>query len=363
MKRSIKHDRLNLPWRRNCAGIIRTRGLTALLAALLVGQAYGHSDAQPEIYKLQNSKLSYSFTPQIGGRGLAFSAAGEKNLLKVGTAVQEQPNPDISPQAGFIPYQGHIIWPGPQADWWKQQEVNPQRRAAGAVWPPDPFTVLNDYELTAVSDKSATIVSPVSPVTGLQLTKEFTLKDDVLLHRVTAVNRRETPVKWDIWFNTRVSPETRVYVPIADFSRDLRLEKFPEMTTEVKADAEKQRLGLFGFARGENIKAKAFIEPSAGWIAAFTQGQLFVIEFPRQARDSIHPDQGQVELYLEQDPQNPDAGVLELEVHAPYRELAPGESMSATETWRALTYTGKNSVEAHLRALRELGLQGVSSPQ
>jgi len=329
-----------------------------VLAALLgAGPAQAQTAAnQVERHKLQNDKLSYSFTTGLGGRGLGFAAAGMDNLLKVGEAVRDQPAPQVTADAGFIPYFGHIVWPGPQGDWWRQQSVNPKRRAAKAVWPPDPFTVLSEYDLAEISDTSAKIVSPVSPVTGLQLTKEFTLEDEMLLHRVTAVNRRDTPVKWDIWFNTRVGPDAHIYVPVADFDGDLRLEKFPEMAAEAGAAPEKRARGFFDFARGKKIKAKAFIQPAAGWFAVFTRGQLFAIEFPLLPRDAIHPDQGQVELYLETDPAEPGSGVLELEVHGPYRTLATGESMVATEKWRAVAYTGEDTLEGHLQALRQLGL-------
>lgn len=309
-----------------------------------------------KVHRLENDKLNYSFTTELGGRGLGFAAAGQGNLLKVGEAVHDQPAPEVSADAGFIPYFGHIVWPGPQSNWWGQQTVNPERRAAKADWPPDPFTVLSKYSLAELTDTSAKIVSPVSPVTGLQLTKEVRLDGDALEHRVEALNRRDEAVSWDIWFNTRVAPETRVYVPVTDFDGDLRLSKFPEMAGEASADKEKRKLGFFDFARGEKIKAKAYIEPAAGWFAAFTGDQLFVIEFPLLPRDAVHSDQSLVELYLEADPAQPGSGVLELEVHGPYRTLAPGESMSATEKWRAVAYDGENTVEGHLGALRQLGL-------
>ncbi|WP_250459315.1 DUF4380 domain-containing protein [Microbulbifer litoralis] len=318
------------------------------------------ADAQQiEAHTLENDKLSYRFTPQIGGRGLGFSTAGGENLLKVGAAVREVPAPQATAEAGFVPYFGHIVWPGPQGDWWKQQTLNAGRREAAAVWPPDPFTVLAASKLIKLTETEAEMVSPVSPVTGLQLTKRYRLDGDTLQHQVQAVNRRDEPVRWDIWFNTRVSPDARLYVPVRDFDGDLRLEKFPEMSAVAQADKNKRQLGLFDFARGENVKAKAFIEPAAGWIAAFDRGQLFLIEFEQQPRESIHPEQGQVEVYLEQDPDKPGSGVMELEVHAPYRELAPGESMAAEENWRALAYTGEDSIEGHLRALKELGLDGL----
>lgn len=329
------------------------------LAGLLSTTAAQADQNQPTVHTLANDKLSYRFTPALGGRGLGFSVAGKANLLKVGAAVHEQPAPAVSADAGFIPYFGHIIWPGPQGQWWEQQNANPERRAQSAVWPPDPYTVLSEYQLREASKTSATLVSPKSPITGLQLTKQFTLEDNALTHRVKAVNVRDEPVQWDIWFNTRVPAHTRVYVPVKDFDSDLRMEEFPEMEAQASADPHKRKLGLFDFNRGVKNKAKAFIEPAAGWIAAFSEDQLFLIEFPQQPRDSIHPDQGQVELYLESDPDDPEVGVLELEVHAPYKTLKPGEIMEATETWKAVVYDGENSIEGHLQALRELGLEGI----
>ena len=86
-------------------------------------------------------------------------------------------------------------------------------------------------------------------------------------------------------------------------------------------------------------------------MAAFTKGQLFVIEFDLQPREAIHPDQGQVELYLDSDP---DSGLLELEVHAPYRTLPPGGRMAASERWRAWPSSAV-SVLDQLEELRKRG--------
>lgn len=353
MNEARRCNRRSLP----CRQTTRTGSCGLALAALL---AAGVPQAQPvETHTLQNEHLSYRFTPEIGGRGLGFSVAGGENLLKVGEAVRETPAPDVSAESGFVPYFGHIIWPGPQGDWWKHQSLNAERRESAAVWPPDPFTVLADSELETLGETEATMVSPASPVTGLQFTKRYRLDGKTLVHRVEATNRRDEPVRWDIWFNTRVSPEARLYVPVENFDGDLRLEKFPEMSAEAQVDPDKRELGLFDFSRGNHVKAKAYIEPAAGWIAAFDRGQLFLIEFEQQPRDSIHPEQGQAEVYLEQDPDNPGSGVMELEVHAPYRALAPGEPMAAEERWRALPYTGEDSVEGHLRALKKLGLEGL----
>ena len=64
----------------------------------------------------------------------------------------------------------------------------------------------------------------------------------------------------------------------------------------------------------------------------------------------IHPQQGQVELYLDHGADIA-AGLLEMEVHAPYRTLAPGEAMQARERWTVLPYDGADTPQAHLAFL------------
>src|SRR5690606_31249503 len=72
-------------------------------------------------------------------------------------------------------------------------------------------------------------------------------------------------------------------------------------------------------------------------------------------------EHGQVEVYQQWHHDDPDAGVLELEVHAPVRSLAPGESMAAGETWTVFPYDGPDTLDAQraalLQVLRRLGLR------
>lgn len=74
---------------------------------------------------------------------------------------------------------------------------------------------------------------------------------------------------------------------------------------------------------GLTQRGKLLLQPSAGWMAGFAGGQVLVIRFMHQPLAAIHPEQGQVELYLDAPPQHPEQGLLEMEVHAPYRQLAP----------------------------------------
>jgi hypothetical protein len=92
--------------------------------------------------------------------------------------------------------------------------------------------------------------------------------------------------------------------------------------------------------------AKAFIHPSEGLIAAFTGQDVLMIRFAHHSPRAIHPTQALVELYNAVGT-DPSAALMELEYHAPYRTLQPGESMSAEQTWEVQAYNGGCTAEEH----------------
>ena len=100
-------------------------------------------------------------------------------------------------------------------------------------------------------------------------------------------------------------------------------------------------------------RGKIFIAPSAGWVAGFNAGQLLLIRFERQPDALVDPEHGQVEIYQQWHADDPEAGVLELEVHAPMRSLAPGETMRAAETWTVFPYDGPDTLDAQRAALEQ----------
>jgi hypothetical protein len=171
-------------------------------------------------------------------------------------------------------------------------------------------------------------------------------------------------VAWDIWFNTRAHADTAVYVPVAA-SGDIKVEAAERGRPAPRYLLEQ---GIFGLdipapdAADAARKGKVFLQPSHGWMAGFRGGQVLIIQFAHQPRAAIHPDQGQVELYHDVQPGRPDQGILEMEVHAPYRRLAPGQSMQAHELWTILPYAGPDTRSGHLAFLRaqaqRVGLDG-----
>ncbi len=313
---------------------------------------------------LHNGTVTIEITPDIGGRILSASLVDKPNFLHIGAAVESEPNPLVTPESNNISYFGHETWVGPQSQWWVHQLLNPQRAAAKAVWPPDPFLILAKNTVQEKNSQKVILQSPNSPVSGVAMQKTFSLvegKPNQIRLDVTAQNIRDSNVAWDIWFNTRVPHTTNVYVPVASM-KDVRVEHFTDATygpLEHNFSEGIFALENFSPSAHQGRKGKVFIQPARGWLAAFSGQQLLIIQFALQPKSVIHSEQGQIELYQEFLNDRLDDGLLELEVHAPYKTLKPRESMSATEIWTLLPYTGEQTAEAQRTFLRGLIDQSV----
>lgn len=309
-----------------------------------------------ETVRLENDLVALEVTPELGGRGLAFSLKGRPNLLKTGEPLATRPHPEVSATADDIGYLGHDVWVGPQSQWWVHQDANPARRQARANWPPDPFLAFADTRIVERTPTRLVLEGVDSPVSGVRLRKTFQLsadRPDTVEVRATARNIRNADIAWDLWFNTRTPSYTRVYVPVTG-DQDVRVQASTEQT--IGPLLPRVERGLFSLDRSaleEGMSArrgKVLIQPSAGWMAGFSGGQLFLIRFRHHPLSKIHPEQGQVELYLDERA-DANAGLLEMEVHAPYRTLKPGEEMEAMEWWTAMPYDGADTREAQVAFL------------
>ena len=332
---------------------MRTLATTTLLLLALCLQAASVKAADVERIRLQSTEVVVDVTPALGGRVLHVGRIGRPNLIKIGEPVALEPAPAVSAEADDIGYLGHDVWLGPQSGWWSDQQVNPSRRAAKAVWPPDPYLAFAQTQIVARSPERLVLEGIDSPVTGVRLLKSFAFDPadpSTLVVTATARNIRERPLARDLWFNTRTSAATRVYVPVAD-AREVRVEG-----EDGALPAWRIERGVFSFQPATPDmtlrRGKVFLQPSAGWMAGFAQGQVLVIRFEHQPRAVIHPEHGQIELYLDH-ARDVQAGLLEMEVHAPFRTLASGEAMQARERWTVLSYEGTDTQEAQVAFLCE----------
>lgn len=318
--------------------------------------------AQVQRIDLSSEAIKLELTPNIGGRLLSVALKHGDNFLKVGESVVSEPDPYVAPTVGNIGYLAQEIWVGPQSQWWQQQRVNAERAAEHANWPPDPYLILATNKLLSASAQQVVLQSPASPVTGLQLTKTYRLDADNpngFFIDVSARNFRDSSVAWDIWFNLRTAPQTQVYVPV-DKETDVRVDQLVDETygpITFNHSDKLFHLNKATLAAGKTgVKGKVFIQPAKGWMAGFQKHQVLIVKFALAPLTAIHPEQGQVEFYWDFQPALPQEGLLEMELHTPYRTLQPDETMAASQHWILLPYTGSNSYADHVAFLRKLKL-------
>jgi hypothetical protein len=319
-------------------------------------------------HQLDNGVIRALATEAIGGRLLAFSLVSKPNFLKLDEQAGD-PAQAIDARTDNVGYLGHEIWMGPQSQWWSRQTVNQERAAQKAAWPPDPYLSLAKYTVAKKSASELIVDSPASPVSGIALSKRYALvpgKPNSLQVEVSATNRCEHEVAWDIWFNTRTHGDTRVYVPLAE-AADVRTQAIGNGAGAPLRYTVAGRifsLDLVVPPAGQSARnGKIFLQPAYGWMAGFRGAQAFIVQFPLQPRSAIHPEQGQIELFSEYRPAEMDKSLLEMEVHAPYVALEPGKTMKAAELWTIVPYQGPATRAAHIAFLRkqakQLGLQGL----
>lgn len=328
--------------------------LPALLLWCLPAMA---GEADVASLRMADASLEVEVSPRLGGRMLHISLPGAPNLLKVGDAVRMQPDPRVDAQAEDIGYLGAQVWLGPQSQWWTRQDVNAARRDAKAPWPPDPWISYAATQVVARAKDRIELRGPPSPVSGVRMDYRYALpaaSPGTLRMQATMRNIRATPVSWDIWFDNRVPADTRVYVPVAS-DADVR----------IRHDADDRFDGLSGATQDgffsldlaqpadgkQGRRGKVFIQPRAGWMAGFRGGQAFLIRFDLQPRERIHPEHGQVELYMQWTPGDDAGSLLEMEVHGPYASLARGGEARGEQSWIVRRYEGTGTRDAQLAFL------------
>ncbi len=308
---------------------------------------------------LENDRIAVGILPAVGAHVVMFRTKDGGNLLNSDARLWTAPLPNVTAEPPpFLPYNGHIYWLGPQKGWWQQQDLNADRRDRKATWPPDPYLTLGKYEILEQTKESVKLRSPQSPVSGIQMTKEISLKDGKVFLKVTAVNIRNKDVSWGIWSNTRLPGNASVYVPVGKEGGVLRVEF-------TAWNPEKERIlpyeitdGFLHFdipsvaADKEHVfTSKTFIYPSEPLIAAFSNGYLFIKRSSLIPKNTIHPDQSFVEIYKLTG--NLKDTLTELEMQGAYAALKPGESMSFEEDWELIPCGDLSGTAERIKFLKE----------
>ena len=299
---------------------------------------------------ISNGGIVLGISAEIGGTALFLSKNNSENILHSNPALwnpAERPTPEIT--GDFIPYNGHTVWLGPQSGWWKQQSANAERKQEQAVWPPDPFITYGTYTILHKTEHSISILSPESPVWGVQIQKDYAINPDgSIFLSVTLIATTQT-VSWDIWFNTRVHGFHTAYVCAAP--EDIRTEHvISEQSTEMPSHYTQ---GFFHYTAcppppsHTERSSKTYIYPKTPHIYAFSSEHVLHITFEKHQKAEIHAEHALVELYNHTE-QNPAQSLLELEYHSPYKTIHPGERIEAWQVWNIHDYSGAQNSEEHI---------------
>ena len=340
-------------WRCNFGGF---KILPVILIAILCLDCSGIKRDNLKI--LGNNNVEVGILPEVGGRIVLLRKPGYKNILKSDERLwvnPEQHKPEISAFGDFIAFNGHIVWVGPQRDWWTNQAINISRRDNKADWPPDPYLIFDNYDIIVDKADYIKMVGPASPVSGVRLTKEISIESTgTVKFTATAENIRNENVSLDLWMNTRLDGFARGYVPIDEKASPAFVQSESEIREVTPYRIEQ---GFFCFnpslpkpPKHEQVQ-EVHLDPSAAFIAGFSERQMLIIRFEKVRQELIHPAHGQVELYNYVNDKGDDT-VLELEVHSPYQTLLPGETMSFSETWELTSYDGNPDAASQIAFLK-----------
>jgi len=316
-----------------------------------------------KVIYITNGNIRAGILPDVGGRIVSLQRDGGINILESDPNLWNEddtqrivPSPSLTEEEDYKAYNGHEVWVGPQSEWWKQQTLNVEKRSSSLFWPPDPYIIYDRYSILDKTEHSIVIQGTESPISGLLFTKKIEIDENGKLYfEVIARNIRKEEVKWDLWLITRVNGYNLNFVPVTS-AEDVCLTN-PSHAHQGKAPYKIED-GFFSFTAermDRNYKectGKAIINPEKPYMATLAGDNLLVIRFEKQNPADIHPEQGEVELYSFATPQR-ETSMLELEIHAPYKTLQPGESMSACEIWEVYPFSANATEEEVRRFLRE----------
>lgn len=285
---------------------------------------------------LENSKVSLLITP-FGGTVIDLRLQGSDNILDTRSEVLDALDDDFQPSVEAPPVlmRGLTFWLAPQHEWWARQALRERRNA----WPPDPWLTVAPYTVLSRSKNQVRLLSPDSPVSGVRMSKTFTLLDEGgVLVDVEIENIRDTALSWGIWSNARVPIRATIVVPWSG-GREHAFE-IPPWTPPGTQAWPRQWHDDFWWAELGHLPhevvafcGKSGIESLQSLIATRVGSTLFVKRvLPATAPGESAPGHTAVEIfgYHTRDQRT----ILELELHGPCRTIEPGGRLALRSLWQ-----------------------------
>jgi len=322
------------------------KGLALIFIILLGSCTNRQKPAADSLIRLSNDTIEIGLLPDVGGRLVRVSLTGYDNIIQSDSALWNEPpgkRPSLDPLKPFKAYNGHINWVSPQSDWWVKQDSFPDLKAIKSPWPPDPYLTFAPYKIILQKAGEIIMVGPESPYTHVQFTKSYRIAGNKVFLTTSARNCSNDTVSWGIWFNTRMNGWDPVFVPADSASL---VKSVDPRKSELKKPALSWQNGCYSYRTPLNdstlkvFKGKSFFSPaSTPVIAGFKANQWLIIRSNLIDKPAIHPEQSRIELYIENSA-NRKEDLQELEMQFAYEKIAPGNSITASQTWEIIPGTG-----------------------
>ncbi|MBC7368912.1 MAG: hypothetical protein H7343_19225 [Undibacterium sp.] len=282
----------------------------------------------PDAIILRNATVEAIIVPSVG-RVMQLRFVGEtdgpfwENEKLAGLAMPTAPWTVAHGSFG-----GDKTWPAPQSDW---------------KWPPP--VAFDAAPHTAAIDPAGivTLSSPLDPKSGLRSLRRISLDPTEPVMRIATTYEKISggPATVSVWVITQLRDPVAVFMPVPEKSR------FPTGTTQewsVPEEFLRRENNWMRFTRNP-AKSQKTGNDGASLVWAGTH-QLLRITIPRVA-GADYPDGGcSVEIYGNENP----FPYVELETLGPLQALRPGETVTATTTYRLARRTPA-PLEDDVRAL------------
>lgn len=239
---------------------------------------------------LHEPPLKLCVDANLGGHVIEFSLNGTNALATDTPAI------------------GSTFWPSPQQAW---------------DWPPPPALDNAPYKVLQKTP-AIQLMSSVCAITGLQLSKSFSLSAEELVVQYTMINPGDTELRYAPWEITRVGGGITFYRsddPILDISSGSVIAEGGHVWHEYQPQLQQQNEKVFG-------------NGSSGWLANAYNGLLLIKQFQPVPTADIAPGEAEVEIYGHGDEEQP---YIEVEQQGRYQTIAPGEQVHWQVKWRLLT--------------------------
>ena len=315
--------------------------IIALALSTLFFSCIAEKKKENQLITLSNGTIEIKLLPAVGGTLVSASLTGHENILNSDSMQWNESSdkrPTIDPSQPFKAYNGMIVWLSPQSEWWVKQDKYPELKKKRSQWPPDPYLTSAAYKITKQTASEITLQGPESPNTHVQFTKTFRIDGNKVFITANARNCSKDTVSWGLWFNTRMNGWDKVFVP-AD---SIDLVKTQYMTyPAIHQPALKYSDGCYSYqpvapeSGQAAYKSKSFFSMENPVIIGYKANQYLIIRSDKVDPAKIHPDQGRIEIYVENSTQKVN-DLQELEMHFAYEKIAPGASIEASQDWEII---------------------------